>query len=110
MRQYSRGKDIIKNKQGLDVYVEQKNTTEKSRIFCDKIEYIHDWQRFMGKRVLNHHLMFWSGKELVFRVYLRTNKPYKDIYEALEDVGITVVNSVWDDCKTKNKKRHLLNT
>lgn len=82
-------KDTIENKQGIQVLIEQKNTTEKSRIFCDRIEYIHNKQ----EDSFDHHLMFYEKGSLIFKVWLRNNqedKEYRDIYAALGDVGMKV--------------------
>lgn len=83
-------KDTIKNKNGLNVLIEQKNTECKSKIFCDWIDYMHDRGKFMGRPIFDHHLMFWLGKKLVFKVWLRQDKEYRNINEALKDVGIKV--------------------
>lgn len=72
------------------VFVEQKNTGERSMIFCDTVEYMHDRGTFMGHPTFDHHLMFWLGKKLVFKVWLRQDREYKNINEALEDVGMAV--------------------
>lgn len=84
-------KDLIEDKNGLNVLVEQKNIECKSRIFCDKIEYMHNRGKFMNRPIFDHHLMFWFGKDLVFKVWLLQNKEYKDINEALKDVGIMII-------------------
>ena len=66
-----------------------KNIDEPSLIFADKVEYIANKQGDF----FDHHLMFYSGKELIFKVYLPNglkNKPYKGIKEACEDVGICI--------------------
>ncbi len=78
----------IKNKDGL---LKHKGISEDSRIFCDKIEYIYNKEEFQGKDVLDHHLMFYLKGQLVFKVWLK-NKKYKEINEALKDVGISVEN------------------
>ncbi len=83
-----KNKDIIESKTGLNVLISHKNTEMKSKIFCDRIEYIHDKGIFEGKPVFDNHLMFWLGKELVFKVWLKQNKRYKDLNESLKDVGI----------------------
>ncbi|MCX6706713.1 MAG: hypothetical protein NT001_01070 [Candidatus Woesearchaeota archaeon] len=80
-------KNTIKRKRG---FIGHKNTEEQSRIFCDRIEYVHDRGKFMGKPVFDHHLMFWNKGKLIFKVWLKHNKEYKNINEALKDVGIEV--------------------
>ncbi len=75
---------IIENRKGLDTWISHKGTSEKSRIFCDKIEYIHDRKG----RIFDHHLMFWNNNKLVFKVWLKSDKEFKNIKEALKSVGI----------------------
>ena len=77
----------MKNKEGLNVLINHKGTSEKSRIFCDKIEYIHNRK---GK-IFDHHLMFWNNNKLVFKVWLKSDKEFNDIKEALENVDIKIV-------------------
>jgi hypothetical protein len=65
---------------------------DPSIIFCDRIEYWHDRgeDAYFGK-TFDHHLMFWKGKELIFKVYLpneQKHKDFKDIFEALKSCGI----------------------
>lgn len=84
-------KDLIENKNGINILLKHNKDIEPSRIFCDRIEYMHDKQKFEGKSVLDHHLMFYLGKKLVFKVWLKQNREYKNIEEALKDVGILVV-------------------
>lgn len=84
-------KDVIKAE---GAFVEHKNTSERSRIFCDEIGYMHDRKKFGGNTIFDHHLMFWLKGKLVFKVWLRNNpedKEYKNIYKALEHVGIKVI-------------------
>lgn len=88
-----KNKDIIQDKAGLNVLINHKNIEMKSKIFCDRIEYLHNKIKFGGKPALDNHLMFWLGKELVFKVWLKQNKEYKNINEALKDVGIQAFNS-----------------
>lgn len=83
-------KDTIRNNRLLNALIRHRNTEERSRIFCDWIEYVHDRRKFMGRPMFDHHLMFWSKGELVFKVWLRHGKKYRDINDALEDVGIEV--------------------
>ncbi len=81
--------DVIKSKEGLNVLIDHKGVTQRSRIFCDKIEYIHD----RNNNVFDHHLMFWNKGGLIFKVWLpneKKDKEFKDIYEALRSVGISV--------------------
>ena len=56
--------------------IKHKNTEQNSLIVADKVEYI------------NNHLMFYRKNNLVFKVWLK--KDYKNIKEALRDVGIKV--------------------
>jgi hypothetical protein len=66
-----------------------KNTKEPSIIFADRVEYIANKQG----NFFDHHLMFYLGKKLVFKVYLFHNKeakPYKSIQDACDDVGISI--------------------
>lgn len=84
-------KNIIENKGGLNVLIEQKNTECKSQIFCNKVEYMQDRGKFRGKPIFDHHLMFWDKKKLVFKIWLKQNKEYKGIKEALKDVGVMIL-------------------
>ena len=60
-----------------DVLIKQKNTQEPSRLFnCTKVE------------LVGNEIMVYKKKELVFKVWLK--KDYKDIEEALKDVGIEI--------------------
>lgn len=80
----------IKSKDGLNVLIEHKGVQENSRIFCDGIDYIKD----RNENIFDHHLMFWLNGKLVFKVWLPNNpkdKEFKDIYEAMESVGINVL-------------------
>ncbi|HLC31700.1 MAG TPA: hypothetical protein VJK51_03455 [Candidatus Nanoarchaeia archaeon] len=78
----------------FDVLIQQINVEEPSRLFnCNKIEYIHD----RDGDFFDHHLMFYrkEGKkyQLLFKVWLRNSpkdKKYKDIKEAMKDVGISL--------------------
>ena len=86
-------KDKIENKEGLGVLVEQKGANEKSQIFCDKIEYIHN----KDGPIFDHHLMFWNNGKLVFKIWLpneEKDREFKDIYEALKNVGISVAEKL----------------
>lgn len=56
------------------VWIEGKNTEQDNLIVADEVEYI------------NNHLMFYWKGGLVFKVWLK--KDYKDIKEALKDVGV----------------------
>lgn len=83
-------KDIIESRNGLNVLIKHKGINEDSRIFCDKIEYMHDRK---GK-IFDHHLMFWLKDELVFKIWLPNeskDKQFKDINEALKNCGIRVI-------------------
>lgn len=61
----------------FDVLVEQRNTTQESRIFgVDRIE----------KR--GNHIFVYSGEELRYKAWLR-NKD-EDIKESMKDIGMRV--------------------
>lgn len=98
-------KDVIKNKSGIDVFIKHKNIEEDSRIFCDRIVYMHDHEIFMGKPVFDHHLMFYSGKELVFKVWLRQDRRYKDIFKVMEDIGMIFVPNILENCRNSNERK-----
>lgn len=95
-------KDKIENKEGLNVVLKHKGVSENSRIFCDKIEYLHE----RGNReylkgdcmpFFDHHLMFYNKKDLIFKVWLPNgdkDKEFKDIYEAIKSVGIKVFDKI----------------
>ena len=94
-----------KEKQGLDVLMYHKGVDQPSRIFCDRIEYIH----YKEGKILHHHLLFWNKGGLAFKIWLKNgpkNKAYNDvysvlkngpknkargIYKVLKDVGIEVI-------------------
>ena len=80
--------DVIQGK--FDVLIKHKNTEEASRLFdCDKVEYIQDRKRGL----FDHHLMFYRKGKLVFKVWLKNSskdKEYKNIENALKDVGISL--------------------
>ncbi|MFH1802814.1 MAG: hypothetical protein ABH864_05205 [archaeon] len=75
----------------FDVLIKQQKTEEKSRLFaCTKVEYLHDKK----EDFFDHHLMFYKGKTLIFKVWLpnsKTDKPFKNVSEALESVGMGVL-------------------
>ncbi len=84
-------RDIIENKDGLNCWIKHKGVSEKSRIFCDKIEYMHN--RDAEEDTFDHHLMFYLNGELVFKVWLKNKSgdiPFNDIDEALDSVDILV--------------------
>ena len=58
------------------VWIKGKNVEQDNLIVSDKVEYYAN------------HLMFYLKNELVFKVWLK--KDYKNINEALKDVGIEV--------------------
>jgi hypothetical protein len=70
--------------------IKHKGVEEPSRIFCDKIEYMHN----KARGSFDHHLMFWFRGELVFKVWLPNeskDKEFKNIFEAMKSVGIKAV-------------------
>ena len=84
-------KDKIENKVGLNCWIKHKGISEKSRIFCDKIVYMHD--RDAEEDTFDHHLMFYLRGELIFKVWLKnksSDMAFNDIDEALESVDILV--------------------
>ncbi|MDP2672985.1 MAG: hypothetical protein Q8O84_04185 [Nanoarchaeota archaeon] len=85
-------KDKIKSKEPMTIWIRgyDKSKFEESHLLrADRIEYLHDKEG----ECFDHHLFFYLKKELVFKVWLK-NKPkdkeYKNIDEALKDVGIEV--------------------
>jgi hypothetical protein len=71
-----------------DALIKHKNISEKSRIFCDKIEYIHNRK----EDFFDHHLMFYLNGRLVFKIWLPNSpkdKIYKNIKESLKSVGVS---------------------
>lgn len=75
----------------LLVRIKQKNTTEPSLIFCDKIEYMH----IKKGEFFDHHLMFFYKNQLIFKIWLPNepeDKEFKDIFEALKSVEMDVVD------------------
>ena len=60
--------------QFLVSYYDKAKFEEPHLLRADKVE------------LVNNHLMFYLKKELVFKVWLK--KDYKDVKEALKDVGI----------------------
>ena len=51
-----------------------------------------DYHPMFGK-TFDHHLMFWKGKELVFKIWLpndNRDKEFKDVNEALRSVGMEI--------------------
>ncbi len=70
-------------------HIKHENTEEPSIIFADEVEYIANKQGDF----FDHHLMFYLGKKLIFKVYLPNNpkdKPYNSIQEACKAVGILI--------------------
>lgn len=85
--------DKIQSKRGLGVLLRHGKLIEPSRIFCDRIEYVHTRGTFNGKPTFNHHIMFWLGDKLVFKVWLpnkQNSKEYKGVMEALEGVKFKI--------------------
>lgn len=75
----------------INCKIEHKGTEEPSGIFCDKIEYMHDKDKVGFSEMFDHHLMFWKGDFLVFKVWLpngKNDKEFEDIFEAMESCGI----------------------
>lgn len=78
------------------INIKQKNTTEASKLFCDKIEYLH----LKDGKFFDHHLMFYLRKNLIFKIWLPNepqDKEFMGAKEALESVGI----KVYDPSKNK---------
>ncbi len=69
-------KNIIEG-EGLQISVEQGKTTERSRLFFDKVEYI------------NNHLMFYQGDKLIFKMWLE--EKYNSITEALNSLKMEII-------------------
>ena len=84
----------------MQVAVKQRNTIETSRLFdITRIEYIHDKggitkdKHLIPGSIFDHHLMFYSGKRVVFKVWLSNNKKDKifgSVSEAMESVGMSI--------------------
>ncbi len=72
----------------INCVIKHKGTNgQHSRIFCERIEYLHD----KNKDYFNHHLFFFSHGLLVLKIWLPNSskdKPFKDVFEALESCGI----------------------
>ncbi len=88
-----KNEDHIKvNKKKSDnfiVNIEQKNTTERSAIFCDEIEYMHD----KVKDLFDHHIMIYNKGDLIFKVWLPNepeDKQFANLKEALKSVGMEI--------------------
>lgn len=82
-------KDILEAKEYMIINLKQKNTIEPSKIFCDKVQYLH----YKEKDIFDHHLMFYLRKNLIFKIWLPNepkDKEFKDIHEALKSVGMEV--------------------
>ena len=87
-------KDLIENKDGMSIVLKQK-LPPQSKLFCDKIEYLHDRGKFEDKPIFDHHLMFYLKGDLVFKVWLRnkaSDKEYEDIYHALKAAGFILLD------------------
>lgn len=82
-------KDIIKVREYMIINLKQKNTMEPSKLFCDKVQYLHNKE----KDRFDHHLMFYVKDRLVFKIWL-PNHPkdneFRDIHEALKNVGMYI--------------------
>jgi len=86
--------DIIKAKNGLNVLLRHGKVAEPSRIFCDRIEYVHVHGTFRNKPIFDHHLMFWLKDKLVFKVWLPNGnkaKEYTGVEEALKESGFILL-------------------
>lgn len=82
-----RRRDDIIEAEFLNCQIKHKSVEEPSRIFCDKIEYMHN----KLKGMFDHHLMFWYKGNLVFKVWLPNkskDKEFKDVFEAMKICGI----------------------
>ncbi|VVB79066.1 Uncharacterised protein [uncultured archaeon] len=89
-------KDKIVGPYWLDAQIKMPNTEEPSRIFCDKIEYLHNRGKMGFSEIFDHHLMFWQGKKLVFKVWLpnsEKDREFNDIDEAMASVGMKLINA-----------------
>ncbi|MFH1328768.1 MAG: hypothetical protein ABIH76_08025, partial [Candidatus Bathyarchaeota archaeon] len=75
---------------GLIARIQLKNTKYQTRIFCDKIEYVHKREKIMNWNNFSHQLKFWQEDNLFFQINLKRTKRYKSIEEAMEDVGIVL--------------------
>lgn len=73
----------IINEEPITIWIDnnKKEFESPHLLRADKIEFI------------NNHLMFYLGKELIFKVWLKEGEwqKYKDIKEALEEAGIKVI-------------------
>ena len=93
-------KDVLEGK--FDILISQKNTEQTNRLFnCTRIEYWHDrdFHKKFGK-TFDHHLMFYNGKKLIFKVWLKNSqkdKEFKNVKEALESVGMKIINLEFDE-------------
>lgn len=98
-------KDLVEV-QGMIVSVKQRNTTEPSYIFCDKVEYLH----YKEKDIFDHHIMIYKKDDLIFKVWLPNesgNKEFKDIYEALKSVGMKIRVPPYVEDKLENIKNEI---
>ncbi len=88
---------VIRNELGMCILVTQRNTMQKSRVFCDKIEYVFE-------EGIISLLSFWQKNKLVFNVELKPRK-YPNIKQAMKSVGMEIIPSVWDNAKTPKEKK-----
>jgi len=77
-------KDKILDKEPMTIWLsgyDKKKYEQPHLIRADKIEFI------------NNHLMFYLGKILIFKVWLKEEKwrKYKNIKQVLKDVGIRII-------------------
>ena len=81
----------------FDLFIRHKNIEQFSRVFnCNKIEFI------------DNHLMVYKNNELIFKVWLKLYKfkKYKNLKEAMKDVGIDIyLFSYKNEKQSKNKSR-----
>ncbi len=86
---------VIKKREIISKYLltiwirgyDKKKFEQSHLLRADRIEYIADKKG----EYFDHHLMFYLKKELTFKLWLKnesSDKPYKDIKEALKDIGI----------------------
>ncbi len=85
-------KNKIQSKNPMTIWImgyDKSKFEEPHLLRANRVEYIADKKG----EIFDHHLMFYLGKELIFKVWLK-NKPedkkYKNINEALKDVKINI--------------------
>jgi hypothetical protein len=75
--------DTISDKESMTIWLggyNEKRFEQPHLVRADKIE------------LMNNHLMFYLGKELVFKVWLKEDRweKYKNIKQAIKDVDIKI--------------------